>query len=251
MPFWQARQATFPPLAIAVTVSPTLVVRNLAAFTGGQDARAFRVVTSRDIAQARRTLLPSLLQSGQSAFTAQRTSGEALARPTCTPTVRTSHSPGEEAESVQVTVSVTCRAVVYAPSALQAAAVRMVSAHQATLSSHYRLLGAIQVTVQAATITDNADPAALLTTTIQGVWVYVLNETQLLSLIADQPRQQALRLLKQFPGVQQVSIAGVGDTGRVPADLRQIHLLLLVVEKDSLCQAFLGAIWSEEKNQCK
>jgi hypothetical protein len=245
------QRGNIPPLAITATVSTTLSVQNLTAFTGGQDARNVRLVTQSDIEQALGMLMPSLVQSGQSAFTAHLTPGEALVAPTCTPMVSTDHRPGEEATSVQVTVTETCRAVVYQPHALQQAAWQLVQAHRPpTWHTPAHLQGTLQVAVRSATFTARPDSVATLTASIQGIWVATLNEGQMQHLIADQPRLEALRLLGRLPGVRRVTIAGLGDTGRVPADLSRIHLLMLV-EKDSLCQAFLGAIWSEEKNQCK
>ena len=202
----------------------SVIIKNLAPFANGQDARDFTYVTKGDIQKANETLTPHLLQSEQGALSAQLQPGETLTTPTCTPSVFSNHHPGDEAASVQVTVSETCKAVAYDRQSLQAAALQLVLGRLTNLNAQYQLIGAIQITIRSVTMQQGS---AALTATIHGVWVYQLNEERIKNLVAGKPRLQAIQLLLRLPGVQRISIAGISDNQALPDDTTHIHLLII------------------------
>src|SRR5260370_30983165 len=91
----------------------SILVKNTAPFSGGQDARDFQTVTKQDIANAAASLKTTLAQSMQGALTGQVKTGEALITPPCTPKARPDHQIGDEATQIKVTLSETCSGVAY------------------------------------------------------------------------------------------------------------------------------------------
>jgi hypothetical protein len=204
---------------ISITTA-TLQVRNRQ-FSGGQDARDFTFVTKGDIQQATQTVIPLLLQSEQGALGGQLQPGETLTTPTCTPAVLSTKHSGDEAASVEVTVSETCRAIAYSQQSLQAVAAQLVRGRLTSPNTGYQLVGTIQVTVRSVSL-QNGNPT--LTATLHGVGVYQINESQVKTLVAGKPRHTAIQLLQKLPGVQSVSITGISDNQQIPSDATHIHL---------------------------
>ena len=98
------------PFAVNGPYSAALYVRNLAAFTGGQDARTYQAVTRDDLAEARATLHTALMRGMQATLQQQLHVGEALVLDTCPEESTSSAQVGEEATRVQVTLTLTCPA---------------------------------------------------------------------------------------------------------------------------------------------
>lgn len=209
---------------IAITTN-TLQVRN-SQFQNGHDAKDFTYIKSSDIQGVVSDLTPRLRQSEQAALTAQVANGESIATPTCTPSVNANHTAGAQAQSVTVTVSQTCSALVYNTKALERAGVRSLIAHAAAqLGTSYRLYGNVTVSTVEATAT-NKKNVVFLSFTSRGTWVYQINEARIKALILGKPRLRALRLVAKTPGVQSVSIAGVSGSQQLPTDTAHIHLVL-------------------------
>src|SRR6266566_573688 len=208
---------------INTTLSTGLFVKNTSDFTGGRNARDFRYITKDDIQLAISALTPKLSQSIQAALRAQLKAPEQLVNPTCNRTINSDHQPGDEASSVQVSVSETCSAVVYNKDALQTQAT-VILTHQALkkLGTGYRLFGSIQVQVTWATTTQPT-----LALSIKGTWVYSINEQRVTNLVAGKPKLTAIRLLSKLPGIQRISIAGISDNSPLPDDLSHIHILII------------------------
>jgi hypothetical protein len=112
----------------------------------------------------------------------------------------------DEAASVEVTVSETCRAIAYSRHSLQTAAAQLVRGRLTRPNTSYQLVGTIQITVRSVYL-QNGNPT--LTATLHGVGVYQINEPQVKTLVAGKPRRTAIQLLQKLPGVQTVSITGV------------------------------------------
>lgn len=208
---------------ISITTA-NLQVRN-SQFSGGQDARDFTTVTRGDIQHATSALIPMLLQSEQGALSVQLKPEETLTTPQCTPGVFSNHKSGDEAVSVQVTVSETCKAVAYSQQSLQQAALELVHSRLTHLNTNYQLIGPIQITLHATVMQQSS---ATVSAAIHGIWVYKVNEAQVKTLVKGKPRPQAILLLSLLPGVQRVSIAGISDNSPLPDDLSHIHLLIFV-----------------------
>src|SRR5258708_1811513 len=165
-----------PALDINATVSSTLFVKNLSAFSGGQDERDFRTVTKNDITNAAAPLKTTLEQSMQDTLTEQLRSSEALTAPTCTPTTTADHQPGQEATQVKVTVSETCSAVAYNQATLQVRVTQLLTS-QATkkLGTGYSMLDVPQVNVTAARAQENT---VVLSFNAQSAWIYALSSAE-------------------------------------------------------------------------
>ncbi len=211
---------------INLAVSSDLTVKNLANFSGGQDARDFQTVTKQDIANAAAPLKTTLAQSMQGALTGQTKSGEALVTPTCTPTITTDHQVGDEATQVKVTVSETCSGIAYNTQELTTKATQLLTTQASKkLGTGYSLLGDVQVTTTTATVTASRPTIAF---TCNGVWVYALsNQAQehIKDLIKGKTTQDALHLLQSLPGIERVSTSWDVNT-KLPKDLSYIHLLI-------------------------
>ena len=203
----------------------SVIVKTLAPFANGQDARDFTYVTKGDIQHANETLTPLLLQSEQGALSAQLQPGEALVTPTCTRSSFSNHKSGDEATTVTITVSETCRATAYSQQALQQRATQFLVTKASTLGKGFSLVGAIQITVRSAIMQPGS---ATLTATLYGVWVCQLNEQQIKNLVAGKPRLDAIQLLSSLPGIHRISIAGIADNQTIPDDFTHIHLLIIV-----------------------
>lgn len=204
---------------ISITTA-TLQVSN-SQFSGGKSARDFTFVTKGDIQQETHALTALLLQSEQGALGGQLQPGETLTTPTCTPGVLSSKHPGDEAASVEVTVSETCRAIAYSQQSLQTAAAQLVRGTLTRPNTRYQLIGTIQITVRSISL-QNGYPT--LTATLHGVGVYQINESQVTTLVAGKPKRTAIQFLQRLPGVQTVSITGISDNQRLPTDAVHIHL---------------------------
>lgn len=204
----------------------TVQVKN-SQFQNGQDARDFSFVTASDLRQAINALTSQVQGSELGALSGQLHTGETLTSPQCTSAFTSSHRAGEEAQSVQVTVSVTCKALAYDLNSLQSAALRFVQGRLTKLNSHYQLIGTIQVTLRSTTLQQGS---ATVDTAIHGVWVYQLDECAIKSLVAGKSRFTAIQILQKLPGVQSISLSGIVDNSELPTDLSHIHIFILVQE---------------------
>jgi hypothetical protein len=225
------RAGNIPAGDINTTLANGVLVQN-SPFGGGQDARDFPLVTQADIQAGVTSLTPQLVQSARAALTAQLQAGEALVAPTCTPTVTIDPRAGSEATAVQVTVSQACQALAYAPQALTTQATRLLTMQALhTLGAGYQLMGSVQVIALTTSIPTTATPARLsLSFICQGTYVYQLStqaQQHLKRLVAGKSRRAAWQVLATLPGMEQVRLSGVADTGQVPDDVSHIHLLIL------------------------
>jgi hypothetical protein len=202
----------------------SVIVKNLAPFRHGQDARDFPFVTKGDIQGVVGQLTPLLLQSERAALTSQLTAQEALLTPACTPTTSADHAPGDEAATVSVTVSETCKAVAYDRQELESRGIAILTSTCAASSpAHFQRVGEIHLVVVSQTISGER---ASLTVRFSGIWVYQLNAQQLTASIAGRPRLYALHFISGLPGVQTVSITGVQENQALPTDAAHIRILV-------------------------
>jgi len=212
-----------------ICCATSILVKNTAAFHGGQDARDFQTVTKHDLNEAAATLKTTLAHSMQAALHSQVQSGEALLTAACPPTVTSDHQVGEEAATVKVTASETCSAVAYNSQGLQGKVTDLLTMQAVhTVGTGYSLLGDVRVTVTQATI-NQAQPV-VLSFAAQGTWVYALTreaQLQLKQLIAGKSKRNALQLLQSMPGIEKASIAWNEQT-TLPNDINAIHLVMLV-----------------------
>jgi hypothetical protein len=211
--------------------TPSVLVKNTAAFTGGQNERDFSVVSRAEIATTAATLKASLTKSEQAALQAQLNPGEGLITPLCSQQIQSDHKAGEEAKEVTVTVAETCSAIVYDTQALHQKATQMLTQETVKrFGTGYRLLGDIAIQVVHATITDHTRGIATLSLKLDATYIYQIREgvkEKLIKLLAGKPTQQAIDTLLQFPGIKAASIQLAGGNTTLPADPNHIHIIVM------------------------
>ena len=95
---------------------------------------------------------------------------------------------------------------------------------------HYRLLGAVQVSVLHARFIDQKRGVASLTVHMEGVWMYRFNQLELQRIrqfVAGKTPAQALRILLGLPGIQRGTIEGLGEDKSLPQDSSRIQIRIL------------------------
>ncbi len=210
---------------------PSVLAQNGTAFHGGQYERDYTVVTSKDIDRGVAGLTTTLIQGAQAAFTAQLTTNDALVAPDCKRTVTSDHQAGAEAAAVTVTVSEQCATIAFDAAALLERATQMFTYELARREGiHYRLLGAVQVSVLHARFIDQKLGVTSLTVHIEGTWMYQFSQQQIKrirQLVAGKTASQALRILLGLPGIQRATIEGIGENRSLPKDSSRIQIHIL------------------------
>jgi len=145
--------------------------------------------------------------------------------------VTADHQAGAEAATVTVRVSEQCTAVSYDAAALRERATQMFTYEMARREGrHYRLLGAVQVSVLHARFIDQKREVASLTVHIEGMWMYWFSQQELQrirQLVAGKTPPQALRVLLGLPGIQRATIEGIGENKSLPKDSSRIQIRIL------------------------
>ncbi len=216
-------------LDINTTVN-AVFVKNLSAFSGGQDERDFQTVTKTDIDNTASPLKANLAQSVQGALQGQLKQGEQLQTLPCSPTVTSDHQPGQEATTVKVTASETCRGIAYNAQELTDKVTQLLTSQEAKkVGAGYSLLESPQVTVTQAS---SQNTKVVVSFNAQSVWVYALSSAQqhhIKAIIAGKNAQTALQLVRSLPGIESASLkfSGFGDATRLPKNLNTIHLMIV------------------------
>jgi hypothetical protein len=198
-------------------------------FSGGQAARDYSSVQASDIQGTATDMSGSLTPKVTAALTSQAHTGESLVPPLCTPHTTSSVASGEEAASVTVSVTQSCKSVAYTLDSLEQVATTFL-AHTANLDS-YQQIGTVQVTINGSTYTKTA---AQLQVSLTGVWVYHFSPgklTHLTRLIAGETLENATHQLEQEPGIEQVSIhlSRLDFRNELPTDPTHIHMVFFVI----------------------
>ncbi len=204
------------------------------AFTGGQDARRYPLVTAQDVNEATAALEISLQASVQAALQVQVHPNETLLPPTCLPQVTSDQHVGDEARQITVTFTQICRGETYQTQALHTLITQMVTAQaNKRLGTGYQLSGAVESRVTASHLLHGEQQRAGMTIEVRGsgTWSYQFDEAYLHTIatrLAGQNRQQATELLLHLPGVSQVAMTISGtETTSLPPDPARIHLVVL------------------------
>lgn len=211
------------------TTVQAVFVKNLSAFSGGQDERDFQTVTKTDIDNTASPLKATLAQSVQGALQGQVKQGEQLQTLPCSPTVTSDHQPGQEATTVKVTASETCSGIAYNAQELTDKVTQLLASQEAKkVGAGYSLLGSPQVTVTQAS---SQNTKVVVSFNAQSVWVYALSSAQqhhIKAIIAGKNTQTALQLVRSLPGIESASLkfSGFGDATRIPKNLNTIHLMI-------------------------
>jgi hypothetical protein len=148
---------------VSLALSSSLTVKNLAAFTGGRDARTFKAVAPQDLTTLTTTVSATVTQAFTTAFTLQP--GEEAIPTNCKTLTTSNHKPGEEAQTVTLTIARTCSALAYDSQQLNhfAAATFMKTRPGTT----YHIVGSIQTRLLSV---------FPLTIAISGKWAYTFSQ---------------------------------------------------------------------------
>ncbi len=149
-----------PPLAIqAVCCGGAVLVQNLDAFSGGQDAHTVTVVTQSDLTTATAQLRTRLEQEADAQAQGKLAPGWHLLPLACTTRTSATHRAGEQAMQVQITVSVRCAPFAYAGASIERRAEALIRPQVPRTFTLARLV----VIVLAATVTDATRGTAVVT----------------------------------------------------------------------------------------
>jgi hypothetical protein len=207
--------------------TPSVVAENLAAFTGGQEARDETVVTRADLDTAAATLKASLNTAEHGALAAQVNGEEALLSPPCGTRITSDHHAGDPATSLQVTITATCRGLASPKNAIEEAAQQALTQQAARqLEQGYTLSGTVQVAIIQATITDQVPGVATIRVQAEATYAYQLSQQEVRSirhLLAGTSRREALSDLLQLPGIQSATVS----TATLPADPETIQIVIV------------------------
>lgn len=216
---------------VNTTLASGVYVKNLTAFTSGQDAREFLVVTQADRDHDAASLQARVTASTSATLQQQLLPGQILHRLPCTLNVSADHLVGAEATTLTVTISETCTAVAYDAQQVQDTAARLfVTQATRAFGVGYTLVSPVQVSIT-GTITSPGNPQVTLAFSGTGTVAYLLTaQTQqhLRAILAGKPRLVALRWLSQQAGIHRASISGISDDQPLPVDPTLLHLLIVV-----------------------
>jgi Baseplate J-like protein len=213
----------------------SVLIKNTGAFTGGQNERDFSTVSAQDIHKISTPLKISVTQSVAGALQSQLTSQEQLQLLPCTPTVTSDHQPGEEATTVNVTVSATCSAIAYNSQELETKATSYLAIQaQQKAGAGYSLFGTVNVSVKQASVSSIPPHLVFLSFHATGTWIYGISQQsqqQIKHLIAGKTTLEAQQLVAALPGVESAAIrfSGFGDATRIPKTTRYVHVIVIVV----------------------
>ena len=201
------------------------------AFTGGQQARDYQTVAPQDISRVVTHLSTGIIQSVQAALQPQVRHDEALITSLpCQQSIAPNHQPGEEARQVQITLSETCRGIVYSTSPYQNRLTQIISQHASKqLGQGYTLTGTVQGSITKAE--PNHRNGVTLQVHMAAIYAYAFTQEQqaaMSTLVAGKSKAQATTALLQMPGVQRVSIS-LDKGSMLPTESTHIRLLFLSV----------------------
>ena len=178
------------------TVSSSVFVKNLQAFTGGRDARTYHAVAQSDIDSLTSTLHTTVARAMPHAFLPAP--GEGVYPTQCVSTVTSSNRPGDEARTVTVHVMYTCQGRAYNRQELARQATAAFT--QTRPAPHYHVIGSVQ------TALIKVSP---LSVTIHGTWVYTFSteyEQYLAQQIEGDTPAQARKYLLSTGVISQVNV---------------------------------------------
>ena len=192
-------------------------IQNTNAFTGGQDASDSKYVQQQDIDGAANPLAAQLTPTAQQQAQQQLQPSEQLVQDiTCSNTVNTDHQAQDTADTVTVTVQVTCTGIAYNPQDLLTAAINAQKADETTRHvTTYQLSGAITTGTPQLSTSSQSDPVIYQVPT-DGIWVFQIDKTQqqeLAQSIAGRSQQDATNQLLQNKGIKSVVITTTGNPG--------------------------------------
>jgi hypothetical protein len=194
----------------------SVIVKNLAPFTNGRDARDFQTVAQADLDGLTATVRQQLTQSMPQAF--HLSPGEQVTPTHCILHASADHGIAEEARTVTVNASYTCKGIAYDSQQLQRSAATAFTATTRP-EGNYELVGSVQ--------TSTLSVLPVVTASLRGLWVYLLSEDYqqfLAEQLAGDSSQQARAYLLATGFITRVTV----PAGQLPKDPGHIHFETLI-----------------------
>ncbi len=212
--------------------APNVFVKNLSAFTGGQDAQPNSVIQQSDIDKAAQPLVSSLSQSTGNALQKQVKSNERVVDNSfkCKPSVNPSVKAGAVAKTVTVQVQVTCTEEVYDFAAAQSMATSLLQTkaqNDPAITTQYALDGKIVTSVLSDTVV-TAQGQVSIEIQAQGLWVYQFTDQMQQNIknsLVKLSKANALNVLLHDMGVAAAKI-NISSGDLMPANASDITLTI-------------------------
>lgn len=213
---------------------PLFYAENFRAFTGGRDAEDYTFLQDTDVNDVETSLYADLQPKALAAFQTQILPNERLVGPPyCAPNSKSSPAVGQRAKTATVTVSVTCRGVVYDLPATQAAAENLLrNEATAKFGPSYVLTGNILTTVTDGTVLSYDQGQASLQVKAEGVWVVLFDaakKQKVAQLLAGKTQQDARTLLFKTAEVRKLIITTSGFGNALPSSPTDIKFVVMDV----------------------
>jgi hypothetical protein len=210
-----------------------VLVDNITAFTGGQNAQPNSVIQQSDIDNAAKPLINSLSQSTQSDLQKQVKSNERVVDGSfkCQPTVTADHKAGDVAKTVTVQVSVSCTEETYDFAAAQQMTMSLLRAKAQSdpaLGPSYALDGQIVTSILSDTVV-SAQGQVNIVAQAQGLWVYSFTDQAQQSIkqeLVKRTKADALNVLQHQQGVASAKI-DLSSGNVMPANASDITLKIV------------------------
>jgi hypothetical protein len=191
--------------------------QNPGAFTGGLDGNDYTYVQQQDIDGAANPLSAQLTPSAQQQAQQQLQPNEQLVHDiTCANSINTDQKAQDTADSVTVTVQVTCSGIAYNKQDLLTAAINAQKADEITqFGTSYQLSGDITTGIPNLS-TSSQDGSATYEVPTDGIWVFQIDKAQQQELarsIAGHPQWDATNQLLKRKGIKSVAITTAGSIG--------------------------------------
>lgn len=205
-----------------------IFVKNLTAFTGGMEARDYRIVTKNDVDTAALILKTNGAQRIRTSFLGKLQPGEALTPPLCSLKTVTNHKVGQEAQDVAVTGLFTCIASAYSIKAFQKqVSYALLTASVPLVGKGYVINGTLLTSTLSTIVTHGS---VTVSVKCVGSLVYQFSPLEkhiIIMLIAGKERSQATNVLIHFRGIDQVIITLSRQGAILPTEMSSIRIVVL------------------------
>jgi serine/threonine protein kinase len=193
------------------TDNQSITVKNLSAFSSGQDPQPYTFVRQSDIARAADLLEIPMKAQAQTLLQAQVRSNEALVNFTqCTRTVYSDHQPNDRIATFTVTVTLTCNSEAYDRENAKSIAITLLNADAAKqLGDNYILTGTITPHFLQVMPKGTQPTTIALPIQAKGTWIFqfkTATREKLARLIAGKSEKDASDLLLRQTGISRVEI---------------------------------------------
>lgn len=210
-----------------------VTVSNPLPFSGGADSQITHVVTQNDITGARNALIPGLQKQALQKIARQLAPDEVMAgQPVYITQVSSDHNAGDQADTVNVQVTIIASTTVYnTQTARQLAQQLLTKEAMQTLKGdfpNYRIKGQ-PVIASPVIISPGTKGVLYLSVQAQGLWVYAITQQQTdqwLQSIKGAKLALAQSYLQERPGVARIQIQLPFGADVLPTSVDQIQIVL-------------------------